>query len=83
MNMSRVMVLLRRRGQVIVTPGHKWNNEEYYNHTGLMTYANYMFGGGYILSAGARKRPPLARVIPMLCQKCKHQSMQALFGAVT
>ncbi len=37
---------------MIVTPGHRWNNEEYYNHTGLETYANYMFGGGYILSSG-------------------------------
>ncbi|CAL8469155.1 g8696 [Coccomyxa elongata] len=40
-----------RRGEVILTPGHRWNNADYYNHTGLETYANYMFGGGYILSA--------------------------------
>ncbi|CAK0784367.1 hypothetical protein CVIRNUC_007571 [Coccomyxa viridis] len=44
-----------RRGKVIMSPGHKWDNSGYYNHTGLATYANYMFGGGYIVSADVAK----------------------------
>jgi galactosylxylosylprotein 3-beta-galactosyltransferase len=47
------MGLQCRRGEVILSPGHKWNNDVYYNHTGLKTYVNYMLGGGYILSADA------------------------------
>lgn len=31
-------------------PEHRWNNIEFYNHTGLEKYPNYMMGGGYIVS---------------------------------
>lgn len=31
-------------------PEHRWNNMEFYNHTGLEKYPNYMMGGGYIVS---------------------------------
>lgn len=58
---------------MILTPGHRWNNADYYNHTGLEMYANYMFGGGYILSAGgafcaqfAEHRGDISLVLEML-----------------
>lgn len=41
---------MAQRSEVMLQPGHKWNNEVYLNHTGLTTYPNYMMGGGYILS---------------------------------
>jgi galactosylxylosylprotein 3-beta-galactosyltransferase len=44
-----------RHGEVILSPGHRWDNAPYYNHTGLKTYANYMLGGGYVLSADAAR----------------------------
>lgn len=36
--------------QVLLQPGHKWNNIVFHNHTGLKTYPNYMMGGGYVVS---------------------------------
>ncbi|CAL8463439.1 g2973 [Coccomyxa elongata] len=41
--------------EVLLQPGHKWNNIVFYNHTGLKTYPNYMMGGGYILSGDVAK----------------------------
>lgn len=41
--------------EVLLQPGHKWNNIVFYNHTGLKTYPNYMMGGGYILSGDVSK----------------------------
>ncbi|KAK9868651.1 hypothetical protein WJX84_001984 [Apatococcus fuscideae] len=41
---------MAQRSEVMLQPGHKWNNEAYLNHTGLSQYPNYMMGGGYILS---------------------------------
>jgi hypothetical protein len=28
--------------EVLLQPGHKWNNIVFYNHTGLKTYPHYM-----------------------------------------
>lgn len=36
--------------EVLLQPGHKWNNEVFHNHTGLKQYPNYMMGGGYVIS---------------------------------
>ena len=41
--------------EVLLQPGHKWNNIVFHNHTGLKTYPNYMMGGGYILSGDVSK----------------------------
>ena len=30
--------------EVLLQPGHKWNNIVFYNHTGLKTYPHYMCG---------------------------------------
>ncbi|RMZ52872.1 hypothetical protein APUTEX25_000991 [Auxenochlorella protothecoides] len=38
----------KRKGEVIVTSGNKWSNEEYWKYTGLKEYFPYMFGGGYL-----------------------------------
>lgn len=35
---------------VLLRPGHRWANEEYFNHTGLRVYPKYAMGGGYVLS---------------------------------
>lgn len=36
--------------EVLLQPGHKWNNAVFHNHTGLKVYPNYMMGGGYVIS---------------------------------
>ena len=41
--------------EVLLQPGHKWNNILFHNHTGLKMYPNYMMGGGYILSGDVSK----------------------------
>lgn len=40
---------MARNSEVLLSPGHKWNNAAFFNHTGLRTYPNYMMGGGYVL----------------------------------
>lgn len=39
-----------QESEVLLAPGHKWNNAVFYNHTGLRTYPKYAMGGGYVLS---------------------------------
>ena len=39
-----------QESEVLLQPGHKWNNILFHNHTGLKMYPNYMMGGGYVLS---------------------------------
>ena len=39
-----------QESEVLLQPGHKWNNDVFYNHTGLRTYPKYAMGGGYVLS---------------------------------
>jgi len=39
-----------QESEVLLQPGHKWNNYVFFNHTGLKTYPKYAMGGGYILS---------------------------------
>lgn len=41
---------MAKESEVLLQPGHKWNNIVFYNHTGLKTYPNYMMGGGYVVS---------------------------------
>lgn len=41
---------MAKESEVLLQPGHKWNNMVFHNHTGLKTYPNYMMGGGYIVS---------------------------------
>ena len=41
---------MAKASEVLLQPGHKWNNIVFYNHTGLKMYPNYMMGGGYVVS---------------------------------
>ena len=41
---------MAKDSEVLLQPGHKWNNLVFHNHTGLKQYPNYMMGGGYIVS---------------------------------
>ena len=41
---------MAKESEVLLQPGHKWNNIVFYNHTGLKQYPNYMMGGGYLVS---------------------------------
>lgn len=41
---------MAKHSEVLLQPGHKWNNAVFYNHTGLHMYPNYMMGGGYVMS---------------------------------
>jgi len=41
---------MAKESEVLLQPGHKWNNLVFFNHTGLRTYPNYMMGGGYVVS---------------------------------
>jgi len=41
---------MARHSEVLLQPGHKWNNDAFYQHTGLTMYPNYMMGGGYVVS---------------------------------
>ncbi|KAI7842582.1 hypothetical protein COHA_003686 [Chlorella ohadii] len=43
------MGTMARHSEVMLQPGHKWNNAVFYNHTGLKQYPNYMMGGGYVI----------------------------------
>jgi hypothetical protein len=43
------MGTMARHSEVMLQPGHKWNNAAFYNHTGLKQYPNYMMGGGYVI----------------------------------
>ncbi|KAL0047425.1 hypothetical protein WJX82_003052 [Trebouxia sp. C0006] len=41
---------MAKESEVLLQPGHKWNNIIFHNHTGLRTYPTYAMGGGYVLS---------------------------------
>ncbi|KAK9815952.1 hypothetical protein WJX72_012497 [[Myrmecia] bisecta] len=41
---------MAKDSEVLLQPGHKWNNIIFHNHTGLKQYPNYMMGGGYVVS---------------------------------
>lgn len=41
---------MARHSEVLLQTGHKWNNDAFYQHTGLTMYPNYMMGGGYVVS---------------------------------
>ena len=41
---------MAKESEVLLQPGHKWNNIVFHNHTGLKQYPNYMMGGGYLVS---------------------------------
>lgn len=41
---------MAKESEVLLQPGHKWNNIVFHNHTGLRTYPTYAMGGGYVLS---------------------------------
>lgn len=41
---------MAKDSEVLLQPGHKWNNIVFHNHTGLKQYPNYMMGGGYVVS---------------------------------
>ncbi|KAL6785480.1 hypothetical protein ACKKBF_B00425 [Auxenochlorella protothecoides x Auxenochlorella symbiontica] len=41
---------MAHHSEVLLQQGHKWNNDIFYNHTGLKTYPTYAMGGGYVLS---------------------------------
>ncbi|GAB4819239.1 hypothetical protein N2152v2_006285 [Parachlorella kessleri] len=41
---------MAKHSEVLLQPGHKWNNAVFHNHTGLKVYPNYMMGGGYVMS---------------------------------
>ena len=41
---------MAKDSEVLLQPGHKWNNIVFHNHTGLKQYPNYMMGGGYLVS---------------------------------
>lgn len=41
---------MARGGPVHLDPEHRWQNMEFFNHTGLEKYPNYMMGGGYVVS---------------------------------
>eukprot|EP01026_Neomeris_dumetosa_P059757 TRINITY_DN5591_c0_g1_i1.p1 TRINITY_DN5591_c0_g1~~TRINITY_DN5591_c0_g1_i1.p1 ORF type:complete len:418 (+),score=41.99 TRINITY_DN5591_c0_g1_i1:256-1509(+) len=52
---ERLFIGSERRGSEVVLKasdphGDKWENYEFYKHTGVGTYLPYMLGGGYILS---------------------------------
>lgn len=40
------------KADVILNPGHKWENAAFHHHTKLKHYPRYMYGGGYVLSRG-------------------------------
>ncbi|KAI3437945.1 hypothetical protein D9Q98_000389 [Chlorella vulgaris] len=40
---------MAKHSEVLLQPGHKWNNAAFHNHTGLKEYPNYMMGGGYVV----------------------------------
>lgn len=40
---------MAKHSEVLLQPGHKWNNAAFHNHTGLREYPNYMMGGGYVM----------------------------------
>ena len=44
---------MAKESEVLLQPGHKWNNIVFFNHTGLRTYPHYMMGGGYVLRHAA------------------------------
>lgn len=41
---------MAKESEVLLQPGHKWNNIVFFNHTGLRMYPNYAMGGGYLVS---------------------------------
>ena len=55
--------------EVLLQPGHKWNNIVFYNHTGLKMYPHYMCGPWL---------PLLPRVSsgPLLPDKRHHQLLE-------
>lgn len=46
---------MAKESEVLLQPGHKWNNIVFHNHTGLKTYPTYAMGGGYVLSVDVAK----------------------------